>query len=158
MRRHLQLIEQALIVKGIGSEAMQIDRALRGEVNLAGVAGQIILRLRIAVAAGIDRFAAVAEFAQRLADILQRRLIGAGKVAQIEHDAGNFAVAFRLPDSRHDIEQRVFLQPVAAGAQQLTANFAQFVADRRLIHHHAGKIDLQRAARHFHRRAGVFHL
>ncbi|MNL57599.1 hypothetical protein D3C87_1811740 [compost metagenome] len=59
---------------------MQIDGALWRQINLVGVAGQIVLRLVIAVANGENRFPAVAEFPQRLADVLQRRLISAGKI------------------------------------------------------------------------------
>ncbi|MNE78700.1 hypothetical protein D3C80_1751330 [compost metagenome] len=49
---------------------MQIDRALWRQIDFIGIAGQIVLRLIIAVADGIDRFACVAEFAQCFADIL----------------------------------------------------------------------------------------
>ena len=116
---------------------MQIDRALRRQVDLVGVAGQIVLRLVVAVADGEDRFAAVAELAQRFADIAQRRLVGAGEVIQLQHHAGNVFVVFGLADAVYHVEQRVFLQAAAGGAQQLAAPLPYPVVYRRLIDHHA---------------------
>ncbi|MNB87914.1 hypothetical protein D3C75_349190 [compost metagenome] len=84
--------------------------------------------LAIVVAHRNHRFAAVAEFAQRFADILHGRLIGSGEVLQVEHDAGNVAVIFCLPDCIDDIEQGVFLQSIAACAKQLAANHPESVA------------------------------
>ena len=107
---------------------MQIDRALWREPDLIGKARQIILPLAVAVAHGNHRLAAVAEFAQRFTDVLHRRLIAAGKIFQIQHDAGDVAVVFGLTDGIDDIEQGVFLQAVGRGAKQLTADDAQPVA------------------------------
>ena len=108
----LQLIEQRFVVQAVGGKAVQIDRTLWGEPNLIGEARQIILSLAVAVAHGNDRLAAVAEFAQRFTDVLHRRLIAAGKIFQIQHDAGDVAVIFGLTDGIDDIEQGIFLQTV----------------------------------------------
>ena len=91
---------------------MQIDRALRREPDFVSKARQIILPLGVAVADGNDRFTAVAEFPQRFPDVLHRRLIGSGKIFQIQHDTGNVAIVFGLTDRVDDIKQGVFLQAV----------------------------------------------
>ena len=66
----LQLVEQRFVVQTVSGEAMQIDRALWRKPDLIGKARQIILPLGVAVANGNNRLTAVAEFAQRFADVL----------------------------------------------------------------------------------------
>ena len=146
MGRYLELVEQRFIVQAVGREAVQVYFALRRKPDLIGEAGEIVLTLAVAAADGIYRLAAIAEFAQRFTDILHRWLIAAGKVLQIQHDTGDIAVVFRLANGLHNIEQRVFLQAIGAGAKQLAANYAKLAAGRGFIDHHAGDIQQQRAA------------
>ena len=109
MGRYFEFVEQRFVVQAVGRETMQIHFALRRKPDFIGEAGQIILPLAVAAANGVDRFAAIAEFAQRFTDVLHRWLIAAGKVFQIQHDAGDIAVVFRLANCLHNIKQRVFL-------------------------------------------------
>ncbi|MNV68791.1 hypothetical protein D3C71_1616640 [compost metagenome] len=63
MRADLQFVQQRFIVKTVGGKTVQVYRTLRRKVDLTGIAGEIILRLRVTVARRIDGFTAVAEFA-----------------------------------------------------------------------------------------------
>ena len=126
---------------------MQVYLALRREPDFVGEARQVVLALAVAAADGIHRFAAIAEFAQRFADVLHGWLVAADEVFQIQHNTGDIAVILRLANGLHDIEQGVLLQTVRAGAKQLAANYAELAAGGRFIHHHAGNIQQQRAAR-----------
>ena len=126
---------------------MQVYLALRREPDFVGEARQVVLALAVAAADGIHRFAAIAEFAQRFADVLHGWLVAADEVFQIQHNTGDIAVILRLANGLHDIEQGVLLQTVRAGAKQLAANHAELAAGGWFIHHHAGNIQQQRAAR-----------
>ncbi len=146
MGRDFQLIEQRFVIEAIGGETVQIDGALRREPHFIGKACQIVLPLAVVIAHRNHRFAAVAELTQRFTDVLHGRLIRSGKVLQIQHDAGDVAVILRLTNSIDDIEQRVFLQTVAAGAKQLAAQYPKTVAGGGLIDHDPCDIQQQRAA------------
>ena len=141
-----QLVEQRFVIQAVGGKTVQIDITLRRKPDFIGEAGQIILPLAVAAPHGIHRFAAIAKFAQRLTDILHRRLIAAGKIFQIQHDTGDIAVIFRLANSLYDIKQRVFLETIGTGPKELTTDHAEFAAGGRFIDHHAGYIHQQRAA------------
>ncbi len=147
-----QLIEQRFVIEAIGGKAMQIDGALRREPHFIGEACQIVLPLAVVIAHRNDRFAAVAELAQRFTDVLHGRLIRPGEVLQIEHDAGNVTVIFRLTNGIDDIKQRVFLQTVATGAKQLATQHAKTIAGGGFIDHDPSDIQQKRTA------AGVLRL
>ena len=70
MRRDFQLVQQRLVIQAVSGKAMQINGSLWREPDFIGEARQIILPLAVAFARRDNRFAAVAEFTQRLADIL----------------------------------------------------------------------------------------
>ena len=65
----------------------------------------VVLALAVAAADGIHRFAAIAEFAQRFADVLHGWLVAADEVFQIQHNTGDIAVILRSANGLHDIEQ-----------------------------------------------------
>ncbi len=68
--RDFQLVEQGFVVQAVGRKTMQVNRALWREPDFIRKAGQIILPLAVAIAYRNHRLAAVAEFAQRFADVL----------------------------------------------------------------------------------------
>ena len=146
MGRDFQFIQQRLVIQAVGGKAVQVDFTLRREPNFIGEARQVVLPLGVAAADGIYRFTAVAELAKRFTDVLHRRLIAADEVFQIQYDTGDITVVFRLANRLYDIEQRVLLQTIGTGAEQLAADDPELAAGGRLINDHAGDVHQQRAA------------
>ncbi|MNE77191.1 hypothetical protein D3C77_672450 [compost metagenome] len=59
----------------------------------------------IAIADGIDRFTAVAEFTQCFTDVLQGRLIRPGKIIQLQYHTGDVFIIFGFANGIHQVKQ-----------------------------------------------------
>ena len=140
-----QLVDQALEERAVVTEAVDEHEALRIEIDLVGLRGDVVLRLVEAFAVREHLLAAGAEVADRSGDLLQLGDAAARHVTEIEHQRFDALVGLRGLDGIDEIAHQRFSALLAV---QLRNRAIEWIA---------GKLLDERALRRDHQRGLVRH-
>ena len=110
-----ELVERVLDEDAVVREAVDVGDALRVEVDLVGVRGEVVLRLVEVLAEGDDRLAAGAETIDGSGDFLQLGGAAAVEAAEVEVQRADAVVVAGGIDRIDDVAQQRFGRRLAQG-------------------------------------------
>ena len=109
-----QLVDQALVVELVPAGPGEQRSAQRVDPDLAGVGSQAVARVGIAGGIGQDRLLGIAEAADRVGDLVQRRRIAAAEPVKVEHQRLDARVGLRSVDRADDVARAELARRAAA--------------------------------------------
>jgi len=144
------VLQRFAVIQAIAAEAFEQHAAIRIQVNLVGLRGEVILLLLHHRAVSDDLLAAAAEFPQRRAEFAQRGKSGDIETIGQQDDALDFRVGLGGVDYREQVAQLEFARVVVVGSLRQCALERRLAVllDQRALHvqHQRGLVAQRRDA------------